>query len=208
MSGATGRGAGNSHALPPGLVKDMTQKKVLFIPLLSNTIFKVETILSEQAAQGWIVEKIDWKGLHFVKRRPLNRKYVFYRLASLRRQVEFDQNACRIATALTSAFPATNTVKVQGGDWYLVSFVPDNNLPGYHELLNRRDQFLFGEAKVGLAVCCAFCIITFLMLAMLLSDVTRKGTAILFSLFNLMGVVGVIKETDACIRLYRRLHKK
>lgn len=186
----------------------MTQKKVVFIPLLSNYIPKVESFLSKQASQGWIVEEIDWRGIHFTKRSPRNRQYVFYKLAGLRKQMKLDHDACRIADGLTSSFPATNTINVKWGSWYLVSFVSDNNLSEYHGLLNRRDQFLLHDALAGIGWSCAFLAVSLGMLALYLTDTTRKDALMTFSLILIVAVVGIVKETDACIHFYRRLHKK
>ena len=46
------------------------ETKTVYIPLWGNRIIRLEKWLSEQAARGWIVEKIDLRGFHFVKRKP------------------------------------------------------------------------------------------------------------------------------------------
>ena len=113
------------------------ETKTVYIPLWGNRIIRLEKWLSEQAARGWIVEKIDLRGFHFVKRKPRTRTYMFYKSVGRHSKRDiYDPVAGRIGRKITSSFVATNTVKVCASMWNLASFVPDAG----HEIYRTADS--------------------------------------------------------------------
>lgn len=123
------------------------ETKTVYIPLWGNRIIRLEKWLSEQAARGWIVEKIDLRGFHFVKRKPRTRTYMFYKSVGRHSKRDiYDPVAGRIGRKITSSFVATNTVKVCASMWNLASFVPDAGHEIYRELLIQRNCYLIKEA--------------------------------------------------------------
>ncbi len=178
------------------------ETKTVYIPLWGNRIIRLEKWLSEQAARGWIVEKIDLRGFHFVKRKPRTRTYMFYKSVGRHSKRDiYDPVAGRIGRKITSSFVATNTVKVCASMWNLASFVPDAGHEIYRELLIQRNCYLIKEAICMSIFWGIFALISLLCFVFSLGK--NAGYAVMGGILSLCGILCMITWLDAYVKLSR-----
>lgn len=168
------------------------EKKTIFIPIWGNWIIHLERWLSEQAACGWIVKKIDRKGFHFERRKPRTRTYMFYKSSGMHsKRKYYDPIALDIGHKITASFRATNTVEICGFEWNLASFVVDEAQDKYKEVFIQRNCYLMKEALSAIIAGIFFFLLAVFVFVCSLGRGT--GYIIIGALFLLMAVLWLWK---------------
>lgn len=175
------------------------ESKTIFIPIWGNWIIRLERWLSEQAARGWILKKIDGRGFHFERGKPRTRIYMFYKSSGIHsRRKYYDPIALRIGHKIKASFHATNTVETWG-EWNLVSFAVDGAREKYKEVFIERNNYLKKEALSAIIAGVFFFLLSTFVFVCSLGR--GKGYIIIGTLLLLVTVLWLWKWVDEYLRL-------